>query len=77
MSAPGIVVRTATGDDADVLATLCEEHSIFERVPYAPEGKPALLRSALAGVPPGFSAWVAADNGALVGYATATTDFST
>lgn len=70
-------VRSAKPDDVQILVQLCAEHADFERAPYETKGQPDRLRAALFGATPRVRAWVATVQDAVVGYATATEDFST
>lgn len=76
------VVRRARPDDMDALVGLCGEHARYERAPcepagYPSEGKPDALARALFSQPARLHAWVARWHGELVGYATASPEFST
>lgn len=56
---------------------LCAEHAQFEQASFDAKGKKAALRQALFSATPSLFAWVAEGDGAIIGYATATIDFST
>ena len=70
-------VRLAEPDDVETLLQLCAEHAAFEHAPCEADGKPAKLTAALFGAIPKVRAWVAILRDQMVGYATATEDFST
>lgn len=76
-SGTGIVIREVAPHDLGKLVDLCAEHAEFERTAYDREGKRELLQRAFSGNPPLLAGWVAAHGKSLVGYATATIDFST
>lgn len=71
------IVRPANPDDLGELVTLCAEHALYEGAAFTPEGKAERLTRALFNDPARLHAWVAESEGALVGYATATPEFST
>ena len=71
------VVRRVRFDDLDALVAMCGEHALYEKAPYEPAGKAEALSQALFSAPPRLHAWVAEAAGELVGYATATVEFST
>lgn len=73
----GARVRRAWGADARLLATLCAEHAAHERAPLEPVDKAEALRAALEGSPPRLFAWLAERDGAVVGYASASFEYST
>jgi GNAT superfamily N-acetyltransferase len=70
-------VRVAERNDVETLVELCGEHAAFEHAPYEADGKPVKLRAALFCATPSLQAWVATVQHDVVGYATATEDFST
>ncbi|HYF62799.1 MAG TPA: GNAT family N-acetyltransferase [Herpetosiphonaceae bacterium] len=70
-------VRMAIPDDINSLIDLCAEHAAYERAPYDPRGKGERLMRALFAAEPRLHAWVAEQGGRLVGYATASREFST
>lgn len=70
-------IRRARLGDLDGVVGLCAEHARYERAEYDAAGKAERLASALFGAAPRLHAWVAALDGALIGYATATAEFST
>ncbi|MDB5364931.1 MAG: acetyltransferase [Rhodospirillales bacterium] len=63
--------------DLDGLIELMAEHADYERASFDPANKLAALRQAFFAAPPRLLGWVAMDGGALVGYATASREFST
>lgn len=71
------VIRSASPSDMDALIELCAEHAAYEGAPYGPQGKARSLARALFATSPHLYAWVVAQRGRLVGYATATQEFST
>jgi GNAT superfamily N-acetyltransferase len=70
-------VRGAEPNDIECLVNLCAEHAAFERASYDVQGKAVRLREALFGVSPRVRAWVATVQHEVIGYATATENFST
>lgn len=74
---PTYLIRTALPGDIDALIELCAEHAAYEGASYDPRGKREHLSSALFLAPPRVYAWVVEQDGYLVGYATATQEFST
>jgi ribosomal protein S18 acetylase RimI-like enzyme len=68
-------VRTITPKDLLALVELCAEHANYEQASYNREGKVEKLRQAL--VNKRLYAWVIEGEQGLVGYATATLEFST
>jgi GNAT superfamily N-acetyltransferase len=73
----GARVRRAHGADARALAMPCAEHAAYERAPFAPGDKAEALRAALDGSPPRLFAWLAERDGVVVGYASASFEYST
>lgn len=71
------VVRPVSRRDLAALVILCGEHAHHERAAHAPAGMAEGLARALFATPPRLHAWVAEAGGELLGYATATTEFST
>ena len=69
------LVRRARGVDAAVLAVLCAEHAAYERAAF--EGTREALRAALDASSPRLFAWLAECDGAAVGYASASFEYST
>ena len=63
--------------DVPELVLICAEHAAFERLPHALDARQDRLRDALEGSPPRLYAWLARIGSDLVGYASATRDFST
>jgi GNAT superfamily N-acetyltransferase len=70
-------IRDIREDDIEALISICREHALYERSKYEVDGKAAQLRCALFAPEPRLHAWVAEAGGELIGYATATIDFST
>ncbi len=68
-------VRTVTPDDIPALIELCAEHAAYEKASYSSEGKAEKIQQAL--FSQRFYAWVIEGTEGLVGYATATLEFST
>lgn len=72
-----IAIRQIEAADLEQLVGLCAEHAAFESAEYEPDGKIEKLRVAFDRTYPMLCGWVAECTGGLVGYATATIDFST
>jgi len=70
------IVRATPADVAELMA-ICAEHAAFERLPHVPAVRAESLAQALRGGSPPLFAWLARVDQALVGYASATRDFST
>jgi GNAT superfamily N-acetyltransferase len=70
-------VRAAQPKDIPELIRMCCEHASYERAMFDPRNKEGQLADALFGSTPKLAAWVAEADGALVGYATGTIEFST
>jgi GNAT superfamily N-acetyltransferase len=70
-------IRPAERADVSALVELCREHAQYERAPYDPRGKQEQLTAALFGDAPVVVAWVAEIDARIIGYATATIEFST
>jgi GNAT superfamily N-acetyltransferase len=70
-------IRDIREDDIDALISICREHALYERSKYEEDGKADRLRCVLFAPEPRLHAWVAEAGGELIGYATATIDFST
>ncbi len=70
-------IRDICEDDIDALISICREHALYEKSQYDAGGKADRLRCALFAPEPRLYAWVAEAGGELIGYATATIDFST
>lgn len=68
-------IRPATGADAKAMLPLICSHAAYEQ--GRASVSEAALRSVLDGTPAVLAAWVAIHDGELVGYASATVDFST
>lgn len=71
-----VIIRPAKPDELAPLVSLCAEHAAFEQSSLDTEGLSTRLQC-LFQVPPSLYAWVAVSESALIGYATATIDFST
>jgi GNAT superfamily N-acetyltransferase len=72
-----VAVCRACGDDVPALMAICAEHAAFEQLPHNPHARADSLADALDAHPPQLYAWLARVEGAVVGYASATMDFST
>ncbi|MET3653790.1 GNAT family N-acetyltransferase [Dyella japonica] len=72
-----VAIHPATRDHVAELMAICAEHAAFERLPHVPDSRADVLADALHGSPPRLYAWLASIDGAIVGYASATLDFST
>lgn len=75
--APAFVVRRVGRQDMAALVEMCGEHARYERASELPVGVAERLGRALFATPPRLQAWIAEANGELLGYASATTEFST
>lgn len=75
--ASACVVRPACPEDLATLVVLCDEHARYEGAVPVPPGVAEGLAQALFSTPPRLHAWVAEERGELLGYATATVEFST
>lgn len=75
--APTCVVRRVDRQDLAALVALCGEHAQYERALLVPVDLAEGLARALFSTPPRLHAWVAEADGALLGYVTATSEFST
>jgi ribosomal protein S18 acetylase RimI-like enzyme len=71
-----MIVRAARPTDLEQFVALCAEHAQYEKASYSPEGKVEVLQVALF-EQKNLYAWVVEDENTLVGYATATLEFST
>ncbi|MFC5435846.1 GNAT family N-acetyltransferase [Rhodanobacter umsongensis] len=71
------LVRRAQPGDLDALLMLCTEHARHEGTEHALAGNAGALAQALFSTPPRLHAWVVEARGQLVGYATASAEFST
>ena len=72
-----VAILRATRSDVPELMSICAEHAAFERLPHVPDVRADVLADALHGSPPQLYAWLACIDETLVGYASATQDFST
>jgi GNAT superfamily N-acetyltransferase len=70
-------IRRAHRLDVPGLMAICAEHAEFERLPHVPGVDSTVIADALDGDRPQLVAWLAYINAAVVGYASATVDFST
>lgn len=70
-------IRAVSRHDLEALIELCAEHATYEGARYEREGKADALARALFTDPPRLYAWVVERTARLVGYATATQEFST
>jgi GNAT superfamily N-acetyltransferase len=70
-------IRPVSRHDLAALIELCAEHAAYEGASYDPQGKVESLTRALFAPHPRLYAWVVEQRGRLVGYATATQEFST
>jgi GNAT superfamily N-acetyltransferase len=71
------VVRRVGRQDMAALVAMCDEHARYERAPELPAGAAGRLERALFATPPRLQAWIAEARGERLGYATASTAFST
>lgn len=68
-------IRPATGADAEAMLPLIRSHAAYEHGRASVSA--AALRSALDSSPAVLAAWIAVQGSELIGYASATVDFST
>lgn len=73
----GLAIRRAVIHDVPALIAICAEHAAYERLPHDAEARASMLAAALDGPSPRLLAWLACQDGEMVGYASATFDFST
>ena len=71
------LIRRLEPSDLPCLVKLCAEHAAFEQADYDPTGKVEKLEGAIFSDTPSLFVWVAVQENVLVGYASATLDFST
>ena len=71
------VIRPAARDDLPSLVQLCAEHALYEGAEFQNLENSSRLERAIFAAPPVLYAWVVTLPGTLVGYMTATLDFST
>jgi len=71
------VVRRVSRQDLAALVVMCGEHARYERATLVAAGMAERLARALFAPSPRLHAWVAEAHGELLGYATATVEFST
>lgn len=72
-----VAIFRATRFHVPELLSICAEHAAFEQLPHVPDSRAEALAEALHGSPPRLYAWLANIDGTIVGYASATLDFST
>jgi GNAT superfamily N-acetyltransferase len=72
-----VAISQATQADLPELMSICAEHAAFERLPHVAGRDAGAMAEALQGTPPRLHAWLARVDDAVVGYASATVDFST
>lgn len=72
-----VEILKAAPNDVPELMAICAEHAAFERLPHVAGIRADLFAEALLGSAPRLHAWLARVEGELVGYASATLDFST
>lgn len=71
------VVRRIARDEINELLLMCAEHAGYERAEYDPSGKAAALERSICEHPVRLHVWVAELHDTLIGYAAATSEFST
>lgn len=71
-----VTIRAVQPTDLEPFVALCAEHAEYEKATYSSEGKVELLHVALF-EQKNLYAWVVERDNTLVGYATATLEFST
>src|SRR5579863_2717797 len=72
-----MLIRRARLEDLSALLELCAEHADYEHAAFDPIGKRDALASVLFSATPRMYAWVVEHQAVVVGYATATREFST
>jgi len=72
-----LTIRVATVDDLDLVTELCAAHAAFEQVQYDPSGQKDRLALAITGYTPRLTIFLAETECAVVGYASATLEYST
>lgn len=72
-----VTILRATRAHVPELMSISAEHAAFERLPHRAGARPDALADALQGSPPRLYAWLARMDATVVGYASATVDFST
>jgi GNAT superfamily N-acetyltransferase len=72
-----VQIRCVGAANVGSLLPLCAEHAAYERLAYSAEDDIEEFVRALAATPPKLYAWIALNDDAAVGYASATLDFST
>lgn len=75
LKSDGLCIRPAIGADAESMLPLIRSHAAYEHGRASVSA--AALRSALSSTPTVLAAWIAIQGGELVGYASATVNFST
>ena len=70
-------IRKPKSNDLEQLVQLCEQHAKFEGADYSATGKAIKLTKALFSESPVLSCFVIEQSGKLVGYVTASKEFST
>jgi GNAT superfamily N-acetyltransferase len=70
-------IRPAAPTDIAAVLPLMAEHAAFERLDYMQQARLDMLPAALVTTPPRLYLWLAQVDDAIVGYASATLDFST
>lgn len=70
-------IRKVERQDLNELVELCGLHAKYESVEYSEQGKQKKLEAALFAVPPQLYCWVVDDGDQLLGYVSATKEFST
>lgn len=71
------LIRAVSPGDIETLIELCAEHAAYEDALYDPRDKRERLSFAFFSASPRLYGWVVERHGKLVGYATATQEFST
>jgi len=74
---PNFIIRPVVSGDMEAIINLCELHAHYEGQHYDRTNKLEKLSQALFASPPALKCYVAEVDGDVVGYATATREFST
>ncbi len=74
---PDVIIRRARLDDISRVSKLCSAHATYERSQFDPKGHQQRLAKAIDGVDPRLTIFIAESQGAVVGYASVSREYST